>query len=209
MKNTLTYRRVDKAIMTAFIKLLRDIPFEKLTVHDILEEALVSRYTFYAHFHDKYELAERLQQEVIQDYQSFIKDEVQKVEAAGLPRGEHHKSIDKVSVEFFTRNSDKLLALRSIRTESVDYRNVMKQLFTQNYKCLSPNEEYHDLERSIYAGIMLSVSEYFEKAQSLSYSEPLMHSSIYVFLQMIGIHDKERVSNAVKYLTNLARGDKQ
>lgn len=209
MKNTLTYRRVDKAIMTAFIKLAKEIPFEKLTVQNILEEALVSRYTFYAHFHDKFELAERLQQEVLEDYQAFIKVEVHKVEAAGLPRGEHHKSIDKVSVEFFSKNSDKILALRNIRTESVDYRNVMRQLFTLNYNCLSPKEEYRELEKEIYAGIMLSVAEYFEKNQNLGYSEPIMHSSIYVLLQMLGIHDEERINAAAKYLIGFASGEKQ
>jgi len=42
--------------MNAVLKLLNRRNFEKITVNDICEEALVSRATFYAHFNDKYDL---------------------------------------------------------------------------------------------------------------------------------------------------------
>ena len=46
MEKGLQYRRTDRAIMNAFIKLVNQGSFEKLTVQEILDEALVSRNTF-------------------------------------------------------------------------------------------------------------------------------------------------------------------
>ena len=43
------------------MKLLKTKPFEKITVQDILDETPVTRSTFYKHYHDKYEIAEKMQ----------------------------------------------------------------------------------------------------------------------------------------------------
>ena len=61
MKGSTQFRRTDRAIIDATIRLLRERSFEELTVQNILDETPVSRATFYAHFHDKYEVAERMQ----------------------------------------------------------------------------------------------------------------------------------------------------
>ena len=63
MQNNPQFVRTDKAITQALISLLKVKPFEKITVQDILDETPVTRSTFYKHFHDKYEIAEKMQQE--------------------------------------------------------------------------------------------------------------------------------------------------
>ena len=65
MKRTAQFIRTDKAIMQALIALLKEKPFEKITIQDILDETPVTRTTFYAHFKDKYEIAERMQEEYL------------------------------------------------------------------------------------------------------------------------------------------------
>ena len=45
--------------------LLSRKPFEKITVQDILDNTPVSRATFYKHFKDKYEIAEKIQEEIL------------------------------------------------------------------------------------------------------------------------------------------------
>ena len=60
MEKGLQYKRTDRAIVNAFIKLVNQGSFEKLTVQEILDEALVSRNTFYSHYRDKYDIAEQL-----------------------------------------------------------------------------------------------------------------------------------------------------
>ena len=63
MQENPQFLRTDKAIKQALITLLRTKPFEKITVQDILDETPVTRSTFYKHYHDKYEIVERMQKE--------------------------------------------------------------------------------------------------------------------------------------------------
>ncbi len=48
--------KTNKAIIDAFIELLMEKHFKKITVQEICANALVNRGTFYAHFQDKYQL---------------------------------------------------------------------------------------------------------------------------------------------------------
>lgn len=65
MTGNIQYLRTDRAIQSALLSLLGKKPFEKITVQDILDETPVSRATFYKHFHDKYEIVEKIQDEVL------------------------------------------------------------------------------------------------------------------------------------------------
>ena len=64
MTGNIQYLRTDRAIQSALLALLGKKPFEKITVQDILDETPVSRATFYKHFHDKYEIVEKIQDEI-------------------------------------------------------------------------------------------------------------------------------------------------
>ena len=45
-----------KLILNAFLKLLKEKGFEKITIQDIADEADINRGTVYLHFEDKYHL---------------------------------------------------------------------------------------------------------------------------------------------------------
>ena len=45
-----------KAIIASFIKILKEKPFEKITIHEITADCGVARMTFYYHFEDIYDL---------------------------------------------------------------------------------------------------------------------------------------------------------
>lgn len=45
-----------KYISDAFIELIKEKPFDKITVKDIIEYSQISRSTFYNHFSDKYDI---------------------------------------------------------------------------------------------------------------------------------------------------------
>lgn len=49
-------QRTENSIITAMISLLQKKPFEKITVGDICDEALINHSTFYRYFSDKYSL---------------------------------------------------------------------------------------------------------------------------------------------------------
>ena len=56
MKEDLRIKRTHKLLSESLIMLMSEKPFEKITVVDICERAMVHRATFYSHFADKYEL---------------------------------------------------------------------------------------------------------------------------------------------------------
>ena len=58
-REDLRVRRTKRLLSTALYNLIKRKPFEKITVCDICEEAMVHRATFYAHFSDKEELLVR------------------------------------------------------------------------------------------------------------------------------------------------------
>lgn len=55
-KNDLRVRRTYKLLRDAMIELIKEKPFDKISVTDICDRAMVHRATFYTHFEDKYQL---------------------------------------------------------------------------------------------------------------------------------------------------------
>lgn len=58
-------KRTHRAIVTAFRQLLTTTPFDKVTINDIAESALINRSTFYVHFLDKYDLLQHIFEDVL------------------------------------------------------------------------------------------------------------------------------------------------
>lgn len=50
----------EQAIRTSFMKLLNERPLDKITVREIAAECGISRNTFYYHYHDVYDLLEKM-----------------------------------------------------------------------------------------------------------------------------------------------------
>ncbi|MET3683903.1 AcrR family transcriptional regulator [Alkalibacillus flavidus] len=65
--NELTMRqsRTKDHLKMALTVLIKDKGFHAVTVKDIVEQAKYNRSTFYVHYHDKYEVAEELLQELL------------------------------------------------------------------------------------------------------------------------------------------------
>ena len=51
----LRIQKTYQSLIGAFLQLLKEKPFETITVHEICDMAMVRRATFYKHFGDKYE----------------------------------------------------------------------------------------------------------------------------------------------------------
>lgn len=48
--------RTRKALIEAFVELVNERDFEKVSVQDLTKRAQINRATFYAHYQDKYDL---------------------------------------------------------------------------------------------------------------------------------------------------------
>lgn len=66
-ENDLRYIKTERAIREAFFSLLEEGTFERITVKDITERAMINRNTFYLHYKDKFDLINSILIGFIQD----------------------------------------------------------------------------------------------------------------------------------------------
>lgn len=127
MSHSSSFIRTDKAIMQAFIDLLKEKAFEKITVQDILDKTPVTRATFYAHYHDKYEIAERMLEQFFQ-VRDTTREQLGNLSSSKM---------DSIIRKSYSANHDLIEALLKIHTERVDLRqalvNEYKALYLENF----------------------------------------------------------------------------
>lgn len=75
-KKDLRIKRTEKAIRTAFIKLMQKSSFDRILVKDITDEAMISRNTFYLHYADKYDLLDSVCNDLIMKLQCAVYSEI-------------------------------------------------------------------------------------------------------------------------------------
>lgn len=193
-KNTTSYRRMDKVILNAFIELSTEMPFENITVQKIVDAALISRYTFYMHFHDKYEVAERIQDDLYQEFTRLIQQEIPAINAANAAAPDRQQMMDVAILEFYKKHAAQTQSIINIHTETIDFSGRIKTFLAQNYKSRFPDHENLDLEARLYANMAMTLSEYYiSNANSLPGNKSRISSYIYTFLYAIGIHEEKRI----------------
>lgn len=190
-KNTASYRRMDKVILNAFIELSAEMPFEHITVQKIADTALISRYTFYMHFHDKYEVAERIQEDLYQEFIRLIQQEIPAIHAVKAAAPDHQQMIDIAILEFYRKHAAQTQSIINVHTETIDFPGRLKTFLAENYKSRFPHHENLDLEAMLYANMAMTLAEYYISNSGSSITNKSMASSyIYAFLYAIGIHDE-------------------
>ena len=81
-KQDLRVVKTRRNIEETFLRLLRDAPFERMTVKRIVEEALVNKGTFYRHYLDKYDLAEQVARRLAGELREGVRGRIAKAGAA-------------------------------------------------------------------------------------------------------------------------------
>ena len=159
MQKNLQYKRTDRDIMDAFIKLLQMKPFEKIIIQDIMDEAMVNRSTFYNHFKDKYEIAEKLQANYMDKY-IRIMDGVNKKTSV------QYGSIRELIQSYFIENRAVLKLLIKIRTEKVDIVSMWNEFYQKAYLTNADSPEAV-IEARIYSNIYITFMTYYIENDSL------------------------------------------
>jgi len=146
MSNSPQYQRTDKAILQAMVSLLKKKSFEKITVQDILDETPVTRATFYAHYHDKYEVVEKMLDHFLIGQGTAI-DKIH----ATFP-----ESFDEIVRSTFLANREYAQALISVHTDRVDFTKAIMERHRQQYLA-GHNSTTAKAEARIYAAARASV----------------------------------------------------
>lgn len=78
-ENDLRIIKTEQAIKNAFLKLIAQENIADLTVQQILDEALINRSTFYAHYHDKYDLQNHIEDELLNGFATRAEKNIKKI----------------------------------------------------------------------------------------------------------------------------------
>lgn len=185
MQNNPQYVRTDKAIKQALIKLLKTKPFEKITVQDILDETPVTRSTFYKHYHDKYEIAEKMQEDFF--------------EAQGTLKKAYHNThtpITPAILRISQQNREIMDALLKIHTEHVDLRNSLANHAIDHYLS-GPTGASPNLEAEIYAQAITAFRLSSKGSDEFTF-EYMYDTFISVFLRVLGLSEDEELYKLIK-----------
>lgn len=177
--------RTDKAIKQALISLLKSKPFEKITVQDILDETPVTRSTFYKHYQDKYEIAEKMQEEYF-DAQMVLRKAVHENPSMLTP------TVLKVSQQ----NKELMDALLKIHTENVDLRQAMA-IQSIEYYLAGITGAHPEVEAEIFAQAITAFQLSANNSEDFTFD--YMHDVfISVMLRLIGLSDDEELRKLLK-----------
>lgn len=65
-------RKTKALIQNSFIRLLKEKPFDNITIGDISQEANINRGTFYLHYLDKYDLLDKIEMQLFENIGDHI-----------------------------------------------------------------------------------------------------------------------------------------
>ncbi len=196
-KRSKPFLRTDKAIVDAFITCSMEKPFEQLTVQDIITQAGVSRYTFYTHFHDKYEIAERIQQEMYQAFVNYMEQLVPQIESQPLDYHRHNMTLDETVQQFMQENFIPMQSIGEIHTDTIDIGKKMRGYFHDSYLRNNETRKTLPLEAEIYGSVITAISEFSYQQNAPVTSEEIFESNIRVMAQSIGMHNMDRIEKLI------------
>lgn len=124
MSDDIRIKRSQKKIYHALGELMREKSFDKITVSDIIEEAGISRKTFYNHYQDKIDL--------VQEYQKDLSDTIQQLFAENTDMGT--VLVEKLAI--LLNNQDYLLTALISYNGSLEMQSIMRGTMEKYCKCM-------------------------------------------------------------------------
>lgn len=175
------FQRTDKAILQAMVSLLKKKPFEKITVQDILDETPVTRATFYAHYHDKYDVVEKMLEQFLAshgvDHDKILGD---------FP--EHFRENVRAS---YLVNREYAQALLSVHTDRVDFSQAIIGIYRDQY--LSDHDSITaKAEARVYAAARAALYMSFLREEITDFSfEQINHVLISAVLALFDLPEDD------------------
>ena len=183
-QNDLRVIKTKKYIEESFIYLLMQKDFNKITVQDILDKALINRSTFYKHYTDKYQLAETLCNEVFDLLITGVKN---RFECANI---EDALMVIKPLYQILSVKREEILALYTINTDTIhlydDMSDFLKRSFYDQYKTKNKKSpDILDCLSELYAVLVMTAIRWC--LQNDGYEELTSHTQL--FLKLAEVFD--------------------
>jgi AcrR family transcriptional regulator len=166
MKRILQYERTDRDIVNAFLTLLQQKSFEKITIADIIQEAMVNRSTFYQHYADKYALLESIQNKYLSEFMDTIESIRQRDNLT-------FDLVDTLFEEYILEHRKILSTLFKIKTEHVDMQADVREYLRGYFRSQYPHMK--EIDCYMTAGMLLEFFNYYisESNRSKQFSAEL------------------------------------
>lgn len=188
MERSTQFRRTDRAIIDALIRLLKTRSFDSITVQNILDETPVTRATFYTHFRDKYEVAERMQEMYVQMLHRMP------TQMGDTDRKAHPRLIQEAIAQY----GDILQALIKIHTDQVDLRSITAEMYKKQYLSQS-DSPYAEAEADIYAQAMTALQLSYLSGNPIALEDEDYYDKVMVsvFLRILRLEKDQSVRRLI------------
>lgn len=181
------YCRTHRAIQSAFLALLSRKSFEDIRIHDILETAPVSRATFYKHFRDKFEIAEKLQDEICLAWKEQHTAWAQ-AKAEDIP----------VLIESYVlRYRDMARLLLRVRTDRVDLPTAL-DVCSREYYLETSQSPTKEMEARIYGAAVSAFLMTLFDGSALLPMESARSIMLPAALRLLGLPRDPEVANLIE-----------
>lgn len=176
-------------IRRVFIEMLYKKNFEKISVQDILDAAMINRSTFYKYYDSKYDLAQKLIDEVRQDSINFINERFDKRQGAPL-----FVIVQRIYEHFYARRQI-ILALLKIKTEEIDLSDMLQHVLKEKYLAhvqtvdSSGDESLADYHATIYAAFVLTTFKWLLASDDKEDIEKVTHDLEHRFFNRLFLSD--------------------
>ena len=126
----LRVKRTRKLISQAFFTLLRKKKFEKISIQEIADSAMINRATFYAHYADKQDLYDSLIDQFLASFTGIL-DEQNLVDGNNV----HVKEIETVLNRFyeFVRDNPEIAQMITDRAHDQRLKNRFLEILSERY----------------------------------------------------------------------------
>jgi len=165
-KKDLSVIKTENNIRTTFIQLINEKDFNDITVQDILDRALINRSTFYKYYTDKYNLAETVAQNFLDEFKSLANTRF--IDRKDIKEPLNIK--DKVIEELYSQKIT-IIGLWKIHTEKIHVYDDMQEILRHIYIKLMGNDvkENSNIEYESYicASILLSTLKFILEGQKV------------------------------------------
>lgn len=174
----LRVRRTDRAIQDAFVKLVLARGFDSVTVSKIASEAMINRQTFYKHYTDKYDLAEKMSQQVTSAYETMLKERV------ALAK----KNVSFISAfntllpdirQLVATYRDQILVLRAIHLDRFDFNQSLRDHMSWAVSQIL-NQHPSEFEQAILDSLSIGMMNYVLKVGKLPSTDEIERSISHV-----------------------------
>lgn len=188
MKNEdLRVKRTKKLLSDALLSLMEDTPFNKLSVNEICNKAMVHRATFYNHFYDKEDLLDYIIDDMQEDLFNASINSGNYTSAKQMYLGLSEKILDYISEnkikvgKILANNSQEktLFLFSTALRRSIKYL-LIKNKFNEN--CTIPVDilaSFFTGGLAILIGTLLSEGNNYSKEEMLGYFDKLLPNDIF------------------------------